>query len=157
MTFKTDCTQLCLQVCNTSGMLGFNRLLCSVGIPTESRVYLSDQMDTPFQDLAVSGRALLFFCLSTRKSLKRQRLFKSSSLIVAIFMHGLIQIGGDGLFQEIMNGLLTVRGRKSEDGKAAQRWRVGHVPAGSTDAVAYSINGTRSVVTAVLHIALGDR
>lgn len=56
-----------------------------------------------------------------------------------------------------MNGLLTVRSRKSGDSKAAQRWRVGHVPAGSTDAVAYSINGTRSVVTAVLHIALGDR
>ncbi len=67
------------------------------------------------------------------------------------------QVGGDGLFQEIMNGLLAVRSRKSDESKFAQQWRVGHVPAGSTDAVAYSINGTRSVITAVLHIALGDR
>ena len=56
-----------------------------------------------------------------------------------------------------MNGLLEVRSRQGEACKAAQRWRMGHVPAGSTDAVAYSINGTRSAVTAALHIALGDR
>ena len=39
----------------------------------------------------------------------------------------------------------------------AARMRLGHIPAGSTDAVAYSINGTRSQLTAALHIALGDR
>ena len=33
---------------------------------------------------------------------------------------------------------------------------MGHIPAGSTDAVAYSLNGTRSAFTAACHIALGD-
>ena len=40
---------------------------------------------------------------------------------------------------------------------AAGRLRLGHIPAGSTDAVAYSLNGTRSQETSALHIALGDR
>lgn len=35
--------------------------------------------------------------------------------------------------------------------------RLGHIPAGSTDAVAYSLNGTRNQQTAALHCALGDR
>ena len=35
--------------------------------------------------------------------------------------------------------------------------RLGHIPAGSTDAVAYSLNGTRNQQTAALHIAIGDR
>ena len=68
-----------------------------------------------------------------------------------------MQVGGDGLFQEIMNGLLCVRSRGDEGASAAQHWRLGHIPAGSTDTVAYSINGTRSALTAALHIALGDR
>lgn len=40
---------------------------------------------------------------------------------------------------------------------AAVGLRLGHIPAGSTDAVAYSLSGTRSQQTAALHIALGDR
>ena len=68
-----------------------------------------------------------------------------------------LQIGGDGLFQEIMNGVLAVRALGSEAGAILKSWRLGHIPAGSTDAVAYSINGTRSAETAALHIALGDR
>lgn len=39
----------------------------------------------------------------------------------------------------------------------AAKVRLGHIPAGSTDAVAYSLNGTRAQETAALHIALGDR
>ena len=39
----------------------------------------------------------------------------------------------------------------------AASMRLGHIPAGSTDAVAYSLNGTRSQQTAALHIAIGDR
>ena len=53
--------------------------------------------------------------------------------------------------------MLSVRARGSEVGAAVQRLRLGHIPAGSTDAVAYSINGTRSQMTAALHIAMGDR
>lgn len=70
----------------------------------------------------------------------------------------MVQVGGDGLFQEVLNAVLTVRAR-ADDGAAlaAARLRLGHIPAGSTDAVAYSINGTRSAFTAAAHIALGDR
>jgi ceramide kinase len=49
------------------------------------------------------------------------------------------------------------RGDGGDRARAALRMRLGHIPAGSTDAVAYSLNGTRAVETAALHIALGDR
>lgn len=75
-----------------------------------------------------------------------------------------VQVGGDGLFQEMLNGLLALRAkavRAGEDGEAtaafASRLRLGHIPAGSTDAVAFSLNGTRSELSATLHIAIGDR
>ena len=71
--------------------------------------------------------------------------------------HFLLQVGGDGLFQEALNGLLLLRARSPELGDLAARMRLGHIPAGSTDAVAYSLNGTRSELTAALHVALGDR
>ena len=68
-----------------------------------------------------------------------------------------MQVGGDGLFQEVMNGLLDLRAQGGDMAAMAARMRLGHIPAGSTDAVAYSIHGTRSQLTAALHIALGDR
>lgn len=71
--------------------------------------------------------------------------------------HGIVAVGGDGVFQEIVRGLLIQRERGGEAAAAAQRIRVGHVPAGSTDAVAYTVHGTRSTICAALHIVLGDR
>ena len=68
-----------------------------------------------------------------------------------------LQVGGDGLFQEVLNGLLSIRGAGGKAGQVAAHLRLGHIPAGSTDAVAFSLNGTRSQATAALHIALGDR
>ena len=71
-----------------------------------------------------------------------------------------IQVGGDGLFQEAVNGLVQLRARSQKEGPAGQQaaaLRLGHIPAGSTDAVAYSIHGTRDVTTAALHIVTGDR
>lgn len=68
-----------------------------------------------------------------------------------------LQVGGDGLFQEALNGLLALRGGGGKAGAAAERLRLGHIPAGSTDAVACSLHGTRCATTAALHIALGDR
>ncbi|KAK9833420.1 hypothetical protein WJX81_003514 [Elliptochloris bilobata] len=70
---------------------------------------------------------------------------------------GIVAVGGDGLFQEALNGLLAVRGSGGKAGVAAERMRLGHIPAGSTDAVACSLHGTRCATTAALHIALGDR
>lgn len=70
---------------------------------------------------------------------------------------GIVAVGGDGVFQEVVRGLLVQRLRGGEGASPSQRIRVGHIPAGSTDAVAYSLHGTRSVTTAALHVALGDR
>ena len=69
-----------------------------------------------------------------------------------------MQVGGDGLFQEAVNGLVQLRA--SCQGRAAEQaaaLRLGHIPAGSTDAVAFSIHGTRDATTAALHIVTGDR
>lgn len=69
-----------------------------------------------------------------------------------------MQVGGDGMFQEVLNGVMAVRSSGEADrAAAAARLRLGHIPGGSTDAVAYSVNGTRSAATAALHVALGDR
>ncbi|KAG2432474.1 hypothetical protein HXX76_008819 [Chlamydomonas incerta] len=67
---------------------------------------------------------------------------------------GVVAVGGDGLFQEVVAGLLA---RRARGDVTAHRIRVGHIPAGSTDAVAYTLHGARCAATATLHIALGDR
>ena len=53
------------------------------------------------------------------------------------------QVGGDGLFSEVLNGLIRVWVGGGPKAEAAANLRLGHIPAGSTDAVAYSLNGTR--------------
>lgn len=67
-------------------------------------------------------------------------------------------MGGDGLFQEVLDGVVAVRcGADAARAAAAAQLRLGHIPGGSTDAVAFSVHGTRSAATAALHVALGDR
>ncbi len=70
---------------------------------------------------------------------------------------GIVAVGGDGLFQEVVVGVMNLRAAGGDAAAAALRTRIGHIPAGSTDAVAYTLHGTRSVQTAALHIAVGDR
>ncbi|GMH32730.1 hypothetical protein BSKO_00564 [Bryopsis sp. KO-2023] len=71
---------------------------------------------------------------------------------------GLIAIGGDGFFQEILNGVLARSNKPWSDNEAVHRsLRLGHIPAGSMDAVAWSLHGTRSVMSATLRIVFGDR
>ena len=65
-------------------------------------------------------------------------------------------MGGDGLFQEVMDGILALRRGGGSRGAVAENLRLAQIPAGSTDAVAWSLNGTRSAETAALHVALGD-
>ena len=90
----------------------------------------------------------------------QSNLFKALATLLcaeAIYTYCVLQVGGDGLFQEALNGLLGVRGGGGHAGELAAAMRLGHIPAGSTDAVACSLHGTRCAVTAALHIALGDR
>ena len=79
---------------------------------------------------------------------------------------GVICIGGDGMFNEVFNGLLLRtnfdQGLDLEIENADLRnlskpkIRVGVIPGGSTDAVAMSLHGTSDVLTAALHIIIGD-
>lgn len=66
-------------------------------------------------------------------------------------LDGIVAIGGDGLFSEIMNGMLD------REQRPKTTLRLGHIPAGSTDAVAWSVNGSRCPISAALRIVLGDR
>lgn len=76
---------------------------------------------------------------------------------------GVLCVGGDGMFSEIAHGLL-LRTRRDEglDDHGPQsievrpHLRLGIIPAGSTDTVAYSISGTNDPVTAALHVIIGD-
>eukprot|EP00898_Chlorokybus_atmophyticus_P008441 jgi/Chlat1/8599/Chrsp86S07994 len=98
---------------------------------------------------------------------------------------GVVVVGGDGLFNEVLNGLLwngvmpshmqqpTSPSDPASPGglspktraayksvvnvAAARRLRIGVIPAGSTDTISYSANGTRSQQAAALHVVVGDR
>lgn len=66
-------------------------------------------------------------------------------------------MGGDGAFHEVLNGVLAARAHAPPPLAAALgSLRLGHIPAGSTDAVACSLNGSRSAFAAAVHVALGD-
>ncbi|KAK7793254.1 hypothetical protein R5R35_010247 [Gryllus longicercus] len=76
---------------------------------------------------------------------------------------GIACIGGDGTFAEVFNGLIlrTAKdlGIDHNDPEArlpTPELRVGVIPGGSTDTMAYCFHGTTDVPTAVLHIILGD-
>lgn len=53
-------------------------------------------------------------------------------------LDGIIAVGGDGLFQELMMGVFMLQQQGGQVATAAATLRLGHVPAGSTDAVAYT-------------------
>ena len=67
-------------------------------------------------------------------------------------LDGVLVVGGDGTFNEVLNGIM----QRPEVGLATTlRLRFGVIPAGSTDAVACTLHGTRCPRTAAAHAALG--
>eukprot|EP00070_Physeter_catodon_P039634 XP_028346528.1 ceramide kinase isoform X3 [Physeter catodon] len=76
---------------------------------------------------------------------------------------GIVCVGGDGMFSEVLHGLL---GRTQRDAGVDQDQpraalvpsplRIGVIPAGSTDCVCYSTVGTSDAETSALHIVVGD-
>uniref|UniRef100_A0A8D1T1Q4 Ceramide kinase n=2 Tax=Sus scrofa TaxID=9823 RepID=A0A8D1T1Q4_PIG len=76
---------------------------------------------------------------------------------------GIVCVGGDGMFSEVLHGLV---GRTQRDAGVDQNHpraalvpsplRIGIIPAGSTDCVCYSTVGTNDAETSALHIILGD-
>nr|UVW99766.1 ceramide kinase [Sogatella furcifera] len=76
---------------------------------------------------------------------------------------GIVCVGGDGTFSEIMNGLIirTTLDHELEPSDLDCEYprpkiRVGVIPGGSTDTIAYCIHGTTDIRTAVLHIIIGQ-
>ena len=67
---------------------------------------------------------------------------------------GIIAVGGDGLCTKLVNVCADVL----QIGASHQISSIylGHIPCGSTDALCSSLNGTRSMFTSMMHIALGD-
>ncbi|KAI1287061.1 Ceramide kinase [Halotydeus destructor] len=77
---------------------------------------------------------------------------------------GIICVGGDGMFAELLNGMLvrsqnqgTVDYHVSSNALSRPSTLVGVIPAGSTDAVAFGVTGTNDPVTSVVHIMFGKR
>jgi ceramide kinase len=75
---------------------------------------------------------------------------------------GVACVGGDGTFAEIFNGLVLRTARDNgvdhNDPNAIlpkPLFRVGVIPGGSTDTMAYCFNGTTDIETAVLYVILG--
>nr|XP_006120479.1 ceramide kinase isoform X1 [Pelodiscus sinensis] len=76
---------------------------------------------------------------------------------------GIVCVGGDGMFSEVMHGLI---GRIQKDSGIDQNnpkaplvqnnIRIGIIPAGSTDCICYATVGVADPVTSALHIILGD-
>ncbi|XP_054845328.1 ceramide kinase isoform X1 [Eublepharis macularius] len=76
---------------------------------------------------------------------------------------GIVCVGGDGMFSDVMHGLI---GRTQKDSGVDQndptaplvpcKTRIGIIPAGSTDCICYATVGINDPVTSALHIILGD-
>ncbi|XP_026567407.1 ceramide kinase-like isoform X2 [Pseudonaja textilis] len=78
---------------------------------------------------------------------------------------GLVSVGGDGTFNEVMHALINrtqqKAGKLKEDVDVdmellSPRLRIGIIPAGSTDCVCFATVGTNDPITSALHIVIGD-
>ncbi|XP_047122661.1 ceramide kinase isoform X1 [Hydra vulgaris] len=71
---------------------------------------------------------------------------------------GVVSVGGDGMFSEVMNGVLkhNCGHHTVKLGANAKPIRLGIIPAGSTDTVVYCTTGTNDPTTSALHILLGS-
>ncbi|KAG7454409.1 hypothetical protein MATL_G00259410 [Megalops atlanticus] len=76
---------------------------------------------------------------------------------------GVVCVGGDGMFSEVIHGLITRTQRDCgvDQDSAEERLvpcglRIGIIPAGSTDCICYATVGINDPVTSALHIIVGD-
>uniref|UniRef100_A0A3B4A2A2 DAGKc domain-containing protein n=1 Tax=Periophthalmus magnuspinnatus TaxID=409849 RepID=A0A3B4A2A2_9GOBI len=76
---------------------------------------------------------------------------------------GVVCVGGDGMFSEIIHGLIWrtqvdsgVNPNSPEEALQPCSLRIGIIPAGSTDCICFATVGTNDPVTSALHIIVGD-
>ncbi len=74
---------------------------------------------------------------------------------------GVVSVGGDGMFNQVCDAVVRRANGGSMETETARdlsapKLRLGVIPAGSTDAVAYTLHGTARADAAALHVALGD-
>nr|XP_023685989.1 ceramide kinase isoform X3 [Paramormyrops kingsleyae] len=76
---------------------------------------------------------------------------------------GVVCVGGDGMFSEVIHGLLARTQRDAgvdqncaEESLVPCTLRVGIIPAGSTDCICYATVGINDPITSALHIIVGD-
>lgn len=77
---------------------------------------------------------------------------------------GVVCVGGDGMFSEIMHGLVSrtqqeagVDDNSTEETLMPCGLRIGIIPAGSTDCICYATVGSNDPVTSALHIVVDKR
>lgn len=102
-------------------------------------------------------------CVITQRANHAHDLILDPSFPVTSY-DGLVCVGGDGMFSELLNSLLLrVQKEANVDYKSAQSTLIrpmtpiGVIPAGSTDAVCFGVCGNNDPVTAALHIILGNK
>ncbi|KAM6973596.1 ceramide kinase-like [Aplochiton taeniatus] len=76
---------------------------------------------------------------------------------------GVVCVGGDGMFSEVVHGLISRTQRDNavdqncpEERLVPCTLRIGIIPAGSTDCICFATVGTNDPVTSALHIIVGD-
>ncbi|XP_048876175.1 ceramide kinase-like isoform X1 [Brienomyrus brachyistius] len=76
---------------------------------------------------------------------------------------GVVCVGGDGMFSEVIHGLLARTQRDAgvdqncaDESLVPCTLRVGIIPAGSTDCICYATVGINDPITSALHIIVGD-
>ncbi|XP_054609219.1 ceramide kinase isoform X1 [Dunckerocampus dactyliophorus] len=76
---------------------------------------------------------------------------------------GVVCVGGDGMFSEILHGLVSktqtdhcVDPNQPNASLVPCSLRIGIIPAGSTDCICFATVGTNDPVTSALHIIIGD-
>ncbi|XP_060759042.1 ceramide kinase [Neoarius graeffei] len=76
---------------------------------------------------------------------------------------GVVCVGGDGMFSEIIHGLISrtqcdsgIDQNRSDEDLVPCTLRIGIIPAGSTDCICYATVGSNDPVTSALHIVVGD-
>ncbi|KAJ8301258.1 hypothetical protein KUTeg_020245 [Tegillarca granosa] len=85
-----------------------------------------------------------------------------STFMLSISIIRVVVVGGDGMFSEVLNGLLDRRMREAglkqtiDTHPLRPDLRIGIIPAGSTDTIVYTSTGINDPVTSALHIILGS-